>query len=103
MSQNRARHKSRQPEQQVNRVRSLAAWIAAAAVFAVTFFTFAPALNHEFVDWDDTDNFVRNPHYRGLAWENIKWMFTTFWMGHYQPLTWLSLGFDSVWGEAVWG
>jgi hypothetical protein len=68
----------------------------AALVFGIVFCTFLPALQNQFVDWDDTDNFVRNEMYRGLGWENIKWMFTTFHWGHYQPLTWLTLGVDAT-------
>jgi hypothetical protein len=76
---------------------------SALAVGAVTFAAFWPALSNQFVDWDDLDNFVRNPDYRGLAWNNLAWMFTTLHMGHYQPLAWLTLGLDAVCAEALFG
>lgn len=75
----------------------------ACATAALTFLAFWPALDHQFVDWDDTDNFINNVHFRGLGWDNIEWMFTTFHMGHYQPLTWLSLGVNAVVGESLFG
>jgi tetratricopeptide (TPR) repeat protein len=60
----------------------------------VTFATFWPALSADWVDWDDTDNYLRNAMFRGLDGERVTWMWTTFHMGHYQPLTWMSLGLD---------
>ena len=50
---------------------------------------FFPALNNEFVNWDDLHTLVSNPHYRGLSLSHLRWMFTTLHMGHYQPLSWV--------------
>jgi tetratricopeptide (TPR) repeat protein len=51
-------------------------------------------------NYDDQYIIVDNPHYRGLGLEQLAWMFTTFHMGHYQPLSWVTLGFDYLlWGE----
>src|SRR5579864_1586091 len=55
---------------------------------------FSPILLHGSVIWDDDANIVQNPAYRGLSPGHLRWMFTTFHMGNYQPLTWLSLGLD---------
>lgn len=79
------------------------AWIAALTVAVITFLAFVPALHGQFLDWDDAANFVRNNDFRGLGWANISWMFSTFMHGHYQPITWLTLAFDCVWGQAVFG
>ena len=68
-------------------------------VFAISLFVFLPALGNDFVNWDDDRNFLDNSSYRGLSFENLKWMFTTFHLGHYHPLTWLTLGLDYV----LWG
>ncbi|MDX2108958.1 MAG: tetratricopeptide repeat protein [Verrucomicrobiota bacterium] len=52
----------------------------------------------EFV-WDDRYNFVENTNFNGLSAESVKWMFTTHHMGHYIPLSWLSLAIDQyLWG-----
>jgi tetratricopeptide (TPR) repeat protein len=60
---------------------------------------FLPGLFGDFLTWDDDRNFLHNPHYRGLGPEQLRWAFTTFHMGHWKPLTWLSLGLD----HALWG
>jgi len=69
-----------------------------------TFLAFMPALRCGFVGWDDPMNFLQNEHYRGLGWANLHWMFTTFHMGNYQPLSWLTLGADyKLWGMDAHG
>jgi len=70
-------------------------WGVALVVMAA----FAPVWNCEFVNWDDNENFVSNVQYRGLSLAHLHWMFTTFQGGHYQPLSWLTLGIDyMLWG-----
>src|SRR5439155_219135 len=65
----------------------------------VTFVVFSPALWNHFVDWDDQVNFLTNNDYRGLGWTHIRWMFTSFLMGQWIPLTWMTLGLDyTLWG-----
>jgi tetratricopeptide (TPR) repeat protein len=74
-------------------------WIAPALVALVTFVAFLPALRAGFVTWDDNRNFLDNPAYRGLGSAQLRWMWTTFHMGHYVPLTWMTLGLDyELWG-----
>jgi tetratricopeptide (TPR) repeat protein len=74
-------------------------WIAGLVVTAFTFVVFLPVLRNGFVNWDDAENFLRNVQYRGLAWANLRWMFTTAHTGHYIPVTWLTLGMDYL----LWG
>jgi protein O-mannosyl-transferase len=51
------------------------------------------------VDWDDLENFTTNPAYRGLAGAQLAWMWTTFLLGHYVPIAWMTLGLDYLaWG-----
>jgi tetratricopeptide (TPR) repeat protein len=69
-----------------------------ALVALITFAVFVPALSGGFVNWDDDVNFTTNPHYRGFSFENLRWMFTDR-VGHYIPLTWLTLSADYV----LWG
>jgi Tfp pilus assembly protein PilF len=73
--------------------------LAPAFVLCLTVAAFVPTLENGFVDWDDKQNFLQNPFYRGLGAPQLRWMFTTFHMGHYQPLAWLTLGAD----HALWG
>jgi hypothetical protein len=76
-----------------------AVWMTGVIVFAVTVAAFLPGLRNGFVNWDDVANFLQNPYHRGLGWPNLRWMFTPVHMGHYIPVTWLTLGFDYV----LWG
>jgi tetratricopeptide (TPR) repeat protein len=69
------------------------------ALALVTFLVFLPALWNGFVAWDDQVNLYENEKYRGLTWTQIRWMFSTFLMGHWIPLTWLTFGLDYV----LWG
>ena len=76
----------------------MGAWIVV-CVAVTTFVAFAPSLQNHFVDWDDPDNFITNPYYRGLGWTQLRWMWTTVLLGHYVPVTWMTLGLDYLtWG-----
>src|SRR2546426_7515712 len=57
-------------------------WLAPLLVALFTLAAFLPALQNQFVNWDDKDNFLDNPHYRGLGWTHLRWMWTT----HLGPL-----------------
>jgi len=81
-----------------------ARWAVPALVVALTLLVFLPALYHEFLGWDDAKNYLDNPHYRGWGPRQLAWMFTTFHMGHYIPVTWISLGLDYLlWGMSSSG
>lgn len=68
-------------------------------VLGVTFAAFAPALNNEFLNWDDDKVLLNNDRFRGLGSEQLKWAFDAYFMGHYHPLTWISYGIDyKIWG-----
>ncbi|HSF59326.1 MAG TPA: tetratricopeptide repeat protein [Candidatus Binatia bacterium] len=42
---------------------------------------------------------LENPHYRGLGWEQLRWMFTTCLNGSCMPLNWVTYGLDYI----LWG
>src|SRR5829696_8920608 len=68
------------------------------------FAVFSAALSNQFVNWDDDLMLVNNPNYRGLGWPQLRWMFSTFHAGHYQPLSWITLGVDYLlWGVDPFG
>src|SRR5256886_11921328 len=73
-------------------------WLVPVLIALVTVAAFLPALQNQFVSWDDAENFLDNPHYRGLGWTHLRWMWTTH-LGHYIPLTWMTLGLDYL----LWG
>ncbi|MCK6456086.1 MAG: tetratricopeptide repeat protein [Phycisphaerae bacterium] len=98
----------REPQSTQARVASTAAptasaaprpWLIPVAVAVLTFLAFIPSLSNGWVNWDDDKNFLENENYRGLGPKNLAWMFTTFHLGPYQPLAWLTLGADYV----LWG
>jgi Flp pilus assembly protein TadD len=68
-------------------------------VALVTVAAYWPTLGSGFVAWDDNFLIVGNPSYRGLDWSHLRWMLTAHPLGHWVPLTWMSLALD----HAVWG
>ncbi len=75
-----------------------------ALVAAATFTAFIPVLDNDFVNWGDRAELVENPHYRGVDPSHLEWMLTAVYMGHYQPLTWLSFTADyALWGMRPFG
>ena len=73
-------------------------------VVLLTVLAFFPSLQNGFVDWDDDANFLDNSFYRGLSWNNLRWMFTTVYLSNYRPLTWVTFGFDYIlWGMNPFG
>ncbi|HEV8112725.1 MAG TPA: tetratricopeptide repeat protein [Planctomycetota bacterium] len=79
--------------------RRLAPWLWIAALVVLVFVAFKPALDAEFLSWDDEANVTTNHAFRGLDAQHLAWMFTTDHMGPYQPLAWVSLAVD----HALWG
>ena len=81
----------------------LAHWVPV-TIFVTTFILFSPALRNSLLNWDDPDNFSFNQNFRGFRWSNLKWMWTSFHLGPYQPLSWMSLALNYViWGEDAEG
>ena len=63
-------------------------------VAALTCAAFLPALAAGFVNYDDDRLVLRNPYLK-LPWPGrLAWIWSTTYMGHYQPLAWLSLAVD---------
>lgn len=68
--------------------------VAAIGVGLLGVILYAPALKFGFVDWDDDVLILQNPDMWGISPAHLKWMFTTTFFGHYQPLTWLSFALN---------
>jgi hypothetical protein len=53
-------------------------------------------VNHyPFVNYDDTLYVTQNPHVQdGLTWNTVRWAFTTYHVGTWHPVTWLSHALD---------
>jgi Flp pilus assembly protein TadD len=81
-----------------------AAWAVPLGIALATGVVFLPVLGADFVNWDDPVNFLENPDYRGLGWRQLRWMLTANVMGHWIPVTWLTLGADfAMWGMNPFG
>lgn len=57
-------------------------------------FAFLPSWKADWVNWDDPPNFLVNYGWRGFSAENVRWMLTSFHLGHWHPLTWFTFAFD---------
>jgi tetratricopeptide (TPR) repeat protein len=55
---------------------------------------FSPSLSNGWLNWDDDGNFLSNLAYRGLGWAQLRWCWTTFKLGVYQPLFWMMCGLE---------
>ncbi|MHC4184099.1 MAG: tetratricopeptide repeat protein, partial [Planctomycetota bacterium] len=65
----------------------------------ITILVYLPALQNDFVNWDDDYYIYENPNIQSLGFKSFKWMFTTFHAANWHPLTWLSHTID----YAIWG
>lgn len=69
----------------------------ACAIALAVWCLFAPALTHDFVDYDDPLYVTGNPKVlAGLNWDSIRWAFSNLEAGFWQPLVWLSLMLDAT-------
>jgi len=65
--------------------------------------------NFRFVNFDDAEYVVENPHVNtGLTWENVVWAFTKYHSCNWHPLTWIShmldcqiFGMDARWHHCI--
>ena len=84
-------------------LRSSSRWVIPALLPLVVVAVFPLAVLGKF-QWDDYPLLVDNSAYRGLAWSNLRWMFSTNLMGHYMPVTWITYGLDYIlWGLDPFG
>jgi len=82
----------KRPEIQAFNKNKLFIWIAVIAI--VTFFAYLPVLKSGITNWDDDQYIEKNPWLKELSKDNIKSMFTGYYMGNYHPLAMLSLSLD---------
>jgi tetratricopeptide (TPR) repeat protein len=83
---------------------SLIRFLIPLSIVVLTFVAFLPSLQNGFVNWDDEAVLLDNPNYRGLGWQQLRWMFTTFHMSVYRPIAWITMGIDYlIWGMEPFG
>ncbi len=86
-----------EPDQQPTSGWDRLTWVVAIPLALLVTAAFLPVLNNGFLPWDDDQNFLDNPFYRGLGAAQVKWAWSTFWVGAYQPLAWLLFEAQYVW------
>jgi tetratricopeptide (TPR) repeat protein len=76
----------------------------AALVALLTFAVYFRSLHNGFVNWDDADYVLNNPHIRSFDLRFLKWAFLEFYASNWHPLTWISHALDyAVWGLNPFG
>ncbi|MGB8785440.1 MAG: tetratricopeptide repeat protein [Terriglobales bacterium] len=61
----------------------------------VVLVSYNPVIHNAFVNYDDPAYIADNPPVRaGVTWTTVKWAFTSFYEGNWDPLTWLSHALD---------
>lgn len=59
-------------------------------ILLITFITFSPVLQNGFVNWDDPEYIEKNYFIKSFTNENLREIFTSYFIANYQPLTILS-------------
>ncbi len=77
----------------------------AALLALVTIALYGPVTSHDFVNYDDKEYVLDNPHVTGgLTLENVRWAFENSYAANWYPVTWLSHMLDcEVFGLRPWG
>lgn len=66
--------------------------------------TFLPAIQNDFVNWDDFRMFLDNPAHRGTWEDRLRGAWASHRLGEYMPVTWMTYGADrSFWGDSPAG
>ena len=87
-----------------SRLKNESSWLGI-LLFASVVWTFLPAIQNEFVGYDDPLYVTGNSHVQeGLSWENLKWAFSSGEAANWHPITWLSHMLDyELFGLQAWG
>jgi protein O-mannosyl-transferase len=65
------------------------------ALVIATLALYYPVHEHPFINYDDTIYVTDNVQIQGgINWGTVRWAFTTFYLGTWNPLTWLSHALD---------
>lgn len=68
-----------------------------AGLVMLTVLTYGQLWGNDFVNIDDTEGIAQNPQvWCGLSESGIRWAWSTFQLGNWIPLTWLSLQLDAT-------
>jgi tetratricopeptide (TPR) repeat protein len=65
----------------------------------ITVLAFSPMLDNAFINWDDDRYIYENPDIQGINGENLKAIFSSYYVSNYQPVTMLSLMLNHAMGK----
>ncbi len=73
--------------------------VACALIIVAGWVAWSPSLDGELLNWDDDRNFAQNTAYRGIGARQLRWAWSTFHLGVWQPVSWVLLGLQYEAGE----
>lgn len=74
-------------------------WMWLVGIVVISFIAYYPALQNGFTNWDDGQYVVQNSNITSLSFQNVKNIFSSYYMGNYHPLTILSYSIDFSIGQ----
>jgi hypothetical protein len=79
--------------------RRVAPWVG-----LLTAAVFLPVCQNTWLFWDDIPGIYHNAHLQAWTFDNLRWMWTTSFLGPYQPLSWMTLALDwTLWKGSAAG
>jgi protein O-mannosyl-transferase len=64
-------------------------------LFFGTLVLYSPVRSHDFINYDDPDYVVKNPHVKsGLTWDTVRWSLSSREQANWHPVTWWSHAAD---------
>jgi len=63
-------------------------------ILVLTYFSFSPSLNNDFINWDDPAYVIDNKTIKNLSFDGIKEIFKSTVLGNYHPLTTLTFAVE---------
>lgn len=89
----RAQRVAQRPERRTDNSASIIA--LGLLLFIGTIVLYGPVRAHDFINYDDTEYVVENPHVNaGMSWPTVRWSLTASEQANWHPLTWLSHALD---------
>lgn len=84
--------KKQQKEYQIPKRNHILLW--SAIIILITTAAYFPAFQNGITNWDDDSYITNNPTLKEISAENIKQIFSEYYMGNYHPLVMFSLSLD---------
>ena len=68
--------------------------IVVVVISACGLWAYYPVFHNGFVTWDTAGYVLQNERIKHFSWDNLSWMFSSYHMANWHPLTWLSHAVD---------